>query len=86
MGAALLARLCQDSYLPDLTSTDLLAQLREVADDPTELPSSAAALSKRLRLAETSLATQGVRIDRNRSGAERTMTLTFGCPDAEDGR
>lgn len=81
-----MALLREHSYLPNLTATDLLAQLREIADDSEELPSSAASLSKRLRLAETSLSTQGVRIDRNRSGTERTMTITLGCSDDEEER
>ena len=81
-----MALLRQEGYLPEITATDLLARLRDIADDRDELPGSAASLSKHLRRAETSLETQGVRIDCNRSGVERTMTITLGAPDDEDGR
>jgi hypothetical protein len=75
---ALVALLQEQKTLPNITATELLKRLREIADDPNELPGSANVFGKQLWEAQTSLSTQGVRIERHRrSSTERSMTITY---------
>jgi hypothetical protein len=75
---ALMRLLHRTPTLPNITATELLKRLREIADDPNELPGSANVFGKQLWEAQTSLSTQGVRIERHRrSSTERSMTITY---------